>query len=248
MNGQQRSNVPIFDNATALRLQRFLADSQRPEGTLRYFELAGFLFAVASAPENVPPSQWMEHVFNDADPGYRDLNEARSVLGDIMALYNHVNQGVLERTPQLPGGCEVRTPATANFADDAPLGEWARGFLMGHDWLVELWNEYTPAALDEDLGGAMLMLSFFASEKLAEAFRQEAKKPQDLPSMAETVAQLIPEALHTYANLGRSIYEVHRDNSAKRPARSAKTGRNEPCPCGSGKKFKKCCGNPGQHS
>ena len=23
---------------------------------------------------------------------------------------------------------------------------------------------------------------------------------------------------------------------------SIKTGRNEPCPCGSGKKFKKCCG------
>jgi uncharacterized protein YchJ len=22
----------------------------------------------------------------------------------------------------------------------------------------------------------------------------------------------------------------------------AKTGRNEPCPCGSGKKYKKCCG------
>jgi len=23
---------------------------------------------------------------------------------------------------------------------------------------------------------------------------------------------------------------------------SARTGRNEPCPCGSGKKFKRCCG------
>ena len=23
-----------------------------------------------------------------------------------------------------------------------------------------------------------------------------------------------------------------------------KTGRNEPCPCGSGRKFKKCCGSP----
>jgi uncharacterized protein len=23
-----------------------------------------------------------------------------------------------------------------------------------------------------------------------------------------------------------------------------KVGRNEPCPCGSGKKFKRCCGNP----
>ena len=26
------------------------------------------------------------------------------------------------------------------------------------------------------------------------------------------------------------------------PASSRKTGRNEPCPCGSGKKYKKCCG------
>jgi len=25
-------------------------------------------------------------------------------------------------------------------------------------------------------------------------------------------------------------------------ARSSKVGRNDPCPCGSGKKYKKCCG------
>ena len=28
------------------------------------------------------------------------------------------------------------------------------------------------------------------------------------------------------------------------PAEGPKIGRNDPCPCGSGKKFKKCCGNP----
>ncbi|KUK10984.1 MAG: Protein translocase subunit SecA [Clostridia bacterium 41_269] len=28
----------------------------------------------------------------------------------------------------------------------------------------------------------------------------------------------------------------------KKPVRSQKVGRNEPCPCGSGKKYKKCCG------
>ena len=33
------------------------------------------------------------------------------------------------------------------------------------------------------------------------------------------------------------------EDEAARPAKSAKTaGRNDPCPCGSGKKFKKCCG------
>ncbi|MBR3997929.1 MAG: SEC-C domain-containing protein [Clostridia bacterium] len=26
------------------------------------------------------------------------------------------------------------------------------------------------------------------------------------------------------------------------PAKKVKVGRNDPCPCGSGKKYKKCCG------
>jgi SEC-C motif domain protein len=28
----------------------------------------------------------------------------------------------------------------------------------------------------------------------------------------------------------------------RQPAKAVKTGRNEPCPCGSGQKYKKCCG------
>jgi len=30
-------------------------------------------------------------------------------------------------------------------------------------------------------------------------------------------------------------------NPAPRPKASIKIGRNEPCPCGSGRKYKKCC-------
>jgi len=32
------------------------------------------------------------------------------------------------------------------------------------------------------------------------------------------------------------------------PVSSPKTGRNEPCPCGSGKKYKKCCDSPEVHN
>jgi uncharacterized protein YecA (UPF0149 family) len=32
--------------------------------------------------------------------------------------------------------------------------------------------------------------------------------------------------------------------SAGQTTRRVKVGRNDPCPCGSGKKFKKCCGSP----
>jgi hypothetical protein len=36
--------------------------------------------------------------------------------------------------------------------------------------------------------------------------------------------------------------EIHAQWQADRQAVSTKVGRNEPCPCGSGKKYKKCCG------
>ncbi len=39
------------------------------------------------------------------------------------------------------------------------------------------------------------------------------------------------------------ISDIERALSAREPARriAPKVGRNDPCPCGSGKKFKKCC-------
>jgi hypothetical protein len=36
--------------------------------------------------------------------------------------------------------------------------------------------------------------------------------------------------------------EQFEDEFEHEPAVSTKVGRNEPCPCGSGKKYKKCCG------
>jgi hypothetical protein len=40
----------------------------------------------------------------------------------------------------------------------------------------------------------------------------------------------------------RQLAEAAQERSDQQIARSQKTGRNNPCPCGSGKKFKKCCG------
>ena len=48
-----------------------------------------------------------------------------------------------------------------------------------------------------------------------------------------------------HAHMGRTIDEVRRtpaDPAPAPPAQSVKVGRNQPCPCGSGLKYKKCCG------
>jgi hypothetical protein len=60
---------------------------------------------------------------------------------------------------------------------------------------------------------------------------------EDLVEAYESLsAAPLPFALRAHADAIRERFE-----SAHRPARSNKIGRNEPCPCGSGKKYKRCC-------
>jgi uncharacterized protein len=88
-----------------------------------------------------------------------------------------------------------------------------------------------------------MTLSFFSSRDLAEAFHHEsAPGTGSLEGLAESVLRVLPDALAEYAHLGRSILGGAPETSAQTPRQSAKVGRNDPCPCGSGKKFKKCCG------
>ncbi len=239
------SQIPTFNSAMVERLADFLAARQRPDGTMSYCECGGFLFAVSCSPEMIQPSEWMPLIFDDQDAAYATLDEAREILPVLMALYNHISHQVFEGAPALPAGCEMRDEALGNLDEDAPLSQWARGFLQGHNWLSELWDEYTPDALSDELGSLLMVLSFFASRQLAEAFHGEVEaKQKSLEDMCDTVLGLLPDALADYAHLGRSISQVLQERRAaeRTPARSLKIGRNDPCPCGSGKKYKKCCG------
>lgn len=74
--------------------------------------------------------------------------------------------------------------------------------------------------------------------------------PEDETGTVEFVArfQLADEdrALHELAEFrrdaGRWIYSGGVIDPKGKPRHVKKIGRNEPCPCGSGKKYKKCCG------
>ena len=234
--------LPSLDPST---LQAFLADPARPADTLRYHELQGFLFAVASAPERIPPSDWLPIVFSDQEVDYASRDEAQEILGQIMVLYNAVNGAVRDAPTLLPADCQLRDDVLANFEDAAPMAQWSRGFLLGHQWLEELWKAYLPEELAEELAATLMTLSFFSSRELAEAFLAEnTGDDQTLESTAVTIHGILPRAVAQYAHLGRSIATAlaERDAEASEPTRTAKVGRNAPCPCGSGKKYKRCCG------
>lgn len=199
----------------AQTLTSFLADPKRPEGTLVFHELQGFLFAIASSPELVMPSDWQPMISNDEAIGYQDEAEAQEIIGLIMKQYNVINAGVLERSDRLPRGCEFQDKVSDNFDENWPIAQWSHGFMIGHDWLSEVWDEYLPEELDGDLGSAAMVLSFFSSRRLAEAYHLEftttpQKRKPSVPfdEFAVQIRELFPPSLSAYAHIGRSISEV----------------------------------------
>ena len=229
--------------ASAPALRAFLEQPARPAETLTYHELQGFLFAIVSAPELTSPSEWLPLIFNEQEAGYSTLEEANTMLGEIMALYNDINAAILEERVVLPGDYQLRPKVLDNLEDSAPLARWSRGFLIGHEWLEELWEVELPADLDEELGVVLMTLSFFSSRGLAEGFHQEtANKTTSLEEFAGSILALVPDALAEYAHFGRSVLGGLRKTAAPAPKQASKAGRNAPCPCGSGRKFKRCCG------
>jgi uncharacterized protein YecA (UPF0149 family) len=96
--------------------------------------------------------------------------------------------------------------------------------------------------MSEDLNASVMVLSFFASRNVADAMMGEAAETE-LPTIASEVHGLFPEALRSYAELGRAFqYAYEEINRTPYQREAPKIGRNDPCPCGSGKKYKRCCG------
>jgi len=223
-------------------LEAFLAQPQRPEGTLRYHEVQGFLFTVASCPELVPINDWLPILFNDQHPAYASIDEQDRIVGGLIRLYNDMNPSVSDERAALPVDCPLYPIAVDNLGPMAPVGQWARGFFAGHQWLEDIWNAYVPEEAQDAHATMLMILSFFSSQELAQEFAAEAKDG-DLPGMAETMREVLPETVTEYAHVGRSIQKMLAEESLRQePRRSDKIGRNEPCPCGSGRKYKKCCG------
>ncbi len=230
-------------------LKSFLSNPHRPGGTLCFHDLQGFLFTIASSPETIKPSEWLPIISNEEDIGFENEIEMQRVLDLIMALYNQVNSSVLERSDAMPSGCEFQPAIDAEFDEESSVSQWSRGFVLGHDWLSEVWEEYLPESVDKECGATVMALSFFSSRQLADAYYAEvddaesSERGKSFEQFAETVRKLFPAALSAYAHLGRTIFEVLMQDVADHAelSQSTKIGRNDPCPCGSGKKYKKCC-------
>ena len=112
----------------------------------------------------------------------------------------------------------------------------------------EYWMEHIDAMQDLRQG---IRLQAYAQSNPVDAYKRESLHMFEEMVAAiqeETVRRLYSMRLKTNQEVKRErvasgITEGRGDGTVKKqPRRVKKVGRNDPCPCGSGKKYKKCCG------
>ena len=97
----------------------------------------------------------------------------------------------------------------------------------------EGWDELMNS---DETAGPMLPILILAHEHDSDpASRSPEIKPEFRDELLQT---MIAELTHIYR-----YFAQHRQSAAQLPLRrqGAKVGRNDPCPCGSGRKYKHCC-------
>jgi uncharacterized protein len=213
--------------------------------------LSGFFFAVAAAPELIEPGEWMEMVFGEDGPDAESMAELSAAVETLFAIY--AEAAAMARTydePGLPAWIEVRPVPVDNLGGDAPLATWSRGFAYGHSWLEELWDVPLPDDLDRQFGSVFACLVLFGLDDELGPFMRRVFPGTELPELAATCVQMFAEAIQGYARMGEVVEEFRtqlvEDDGDPEAAGAGFTpqavGRDEPCPCGSGLKYMRCCG------
>ena len=232
--------APLSEEETD-ELDRFLLSDLVPEEALTLSALDGYLAAIVIGPEVVLPSRWLPRVWGargDESPAYESLEQAQRILTLIMRLMNSI-VWCFEHDPD-----SFEPMFDAYGHPDEPAehldGEmWAHGFLQGIALSREDWQ---PMLDDETMAQPLRPLHLLGAEDATAEEEALVRTPDQRAAVARTIPAAVAD-IYRYWLPCRTGSVAHR--SSPLPVRSAPgTGRNDPCPCGSGRKFKKCCGAP----
>lgn len=189
-------------------------------------ELDGFLAAMLVLPK--PPAQedWLPLVWGGEGPPFADA-ERSDRLAALLRDRKAEIAGEL-----LHGNLAYQPLYHLDPDDEVPLWEfWMAGFERGVGLRRKAWDALADHR-DEDLAAAASGLSMFIS------LLHEPNPGSDLVADAPDMIPYLVETLYRRQHgLKRVVLAP-----LSEPVRVVKIGRNDPCLCGSGKKFKKCCG------
>ncbi len=212
-----------------------------PKGSMQWFEMQGLMYVLNCAPTIVPPSQWMALIFKGQAPEYDSDGRAQMIIELFLRSYNEASQNVQSGQPLLPPGCDF-SPDPSDDLGNGDVAQWSQGFLTGFQFVQDKW-EQIPDHLWDPFSQATATLGFFASREIAEELAEDPNEKLSVEELCKVFSTNFPSALQDFASITLHAADGGLPNAFDQDIKAPpkKVGRNEPCPCGSGKKYKKCC-------
>jgi len=256
--------MSMFTPQEKKNLKQLLACAVNRDEVLSIEGLHGYLFGLAILPEPVMPSEWLPEIFGEEMVEVNDSQEGERLLGALFTAYNRMIQQNEDGILSFPFDIE-----TIKTKDIQRMREWSHGFFLSTSLRPEIWGmdkyddaDFEEPELEEDedydddeaeiAACCSIVMGIAFPDRLSELFDNDEQDTMPLskkgPELEAKLFALLPDAVTTlqkYANTARdNMRALRADNYIEppKPRQVVKIGRNDPCPCGSGKKYKKCCG------
>lgn len=223
-----------LDDAELDLLEGFLSsrvDEERyepgmDEGVYELSGLDGFFTAIVSSPVLIPPSQWLPALWGEFEPDWQNARDFEAIFSLLMRHMNVIAGMLMEMPEEFE---PLFLEHTEGDRTDTIVDEWCEGYVRGVELLPELWNE----------GGEQMEIYLTPIYAFTEAggWHGHEISEQEAENLQRAIPQCVRE-IHAYWLARRDEF-----TPANAPVRRSEfpVGRNDPCPCGSGKKYKKCC-------
>ena len=172
---------------------------------------------------------WKEYLVHDAfeENAYQDVPDLLSMIG--------------MKPRYVPDKTELLRYADPDYYEPTPSAMMMKRYLMED---ADLNQEVSEGILSE-LHYAIVLEA--KANTLLDLLRDYGLDiPGDHRKILLDILSGIINSTRLWSNNGYTLDELLDLSSRKRwnklPSKADKVGRNDPCPCGSGKKYKKCCG------
>ncbi|MDA0238663.1 MAG: UPF0149 family protein [Proteobacteria bacterium] len=219
---------PKFTDELLDELDEFLMSNDAPDDCMQISDLDGFLTGIVVGPELIMPSEWVPIIWQGDEPNFEDEEQAEHIVGIIVARYNEIIHQ-LDEEPDAFAPIFLTAPGGVTIAAD-----WAEGFMDAFGLRPDAWD---PLLQDENEAYLMGPIMAFLHDKDGKPLVDGTT--EEMATIMEESAGAIPHVIKEIYDFWKARRGIANDNSR---AFGTKVGRNDPCPCGSGKKYKRCCG------
>jgi uncharacterized protein len=202
----------------------------------------GFFAALICGSESVLPSEYLPEIWG-GDMVNEPAFETKPMLQEFVSLVTrHWNA----TCHTLQSG-DVFLPLLLDDEDGvARANDWASGFMRGMEMRRAGWATFMD---DEEHAGSLVPILALANEHHPDPEMRPYKEPISAAMRERLIigAAAGVVAIYDYFEAERVLGARQHDLASTFRRDAPKVGRNELCPCGSGKKYKHCCGRATLH-